>query len=96
MAVSAHERVGVATEKLSEAIYDALEAIDAYRDEVAAVAAEQRGSDEPNDAVIHRMEQFGKRAAAMTQLIEDDVLTHLNFCTDRLFSVKTAEAGEFI
>lgn len=96
MAVSAYDRVSVKTEEMSDAIYAALEAIDAYSEEVAAVAADQRESVDPNHGVIHRMEQFEKRAAAMTKLIEDEVLTHLNFCTDRLFSVKTAEAGEFI
>ncbi len=96
MAVSGYERVSVKTEELSEAIYAALDAIDSYSEEVAAVAADQRGSDDPNHAVIHRMEQFESRAAAMTKIIEDEVITHLNFCTDRLFSVKSAEAGEFI
>jgi hypothetical protein len=96
MAVTAHERVAMATEQMSDAIYAALDAIDGYLDTVTHVAAEQRDATEPNAQLIKRMEQFEKRANAMTSIIEDDVLTHLNFCTDRLFSVKSAEEGEFI
>lgn len=96
MAVSAHERVAMATEQMSDAIYAALDAIDSYLETVTHVAAEQRESADPNDKLIKRMEQFEKRARNMTSVIEDDVLTDLNFCNDRLFSVKTAEEGEFI
>ena len=96
MAVTAHERVAMATEEMSDAIYAALDAIDGYLDTVTHVASEQRESAEPNEQLIKRMEQFEKRARAMTSTIEDEVLTHLNFCTDRLFSVKSAEEGEFI
>lgn len=96
MAVTAHERVAMATEQMSDAIYAALDAIDGYLDTVTHVAAEQRATAEPNAQLIKRMEQFEKRANAMTSIIEDEVLTHLNFCTDRLFSVKSAEEGDFI
>ena len=96
MAVTAHERVAMATEEMSNAIYAALDAIDGYLDTVTHVAAEQRESESPNSQLIKRMEQFEKRAREMTSIIEDDVLNHLNFCTDRLFSVKTAEEGDFI
>ncbi len=96
MAVTAHERVSMATEQMSDAIYAALDAIDAYIDTVTHVASEQRDSADPNTQLIKRMGQFEQRARAMTTTIEDDVLTHLNFCTDRLFSVKTAEEGTFI
>ena len=96
MAVTAHERVAMATEQMSDAIYAALDAIDGYVDIVTHVAAEQRGNAEPNEKLIKRMEQFEKRAREMTSTIEDDVLGHLNFCNDRLFSVKSAEEGEFI
>lgn len=96
MAVTAHERVAMATEQMSDAIYAALDAIDAYVDTVTHVATEQRDAAEPNAQLIKRMEQFEKRANAMTSIIEDEVLTHLNFCTDRLFSVKSAEEGDFI
>ena len=96
MAVTAHDRVSMATEQMSDAIYAALDAIDAYVDTVTHVASEQRDAAEPNTALIKRMGQFEQRARAMTSIIEDEVLTHLNFCTDRLFSVKTAEEGTFI
>ena len=96
MAVTAHERVAMATEQMSDAIYAALDAIDGYLDTVTHVASEQRDTTEPNEQLIKRMEQFEKRAREMTSVIENDVLTNLNFCTDRLFSVKSAEEGEFI
>jgi hypothetical protein len=96
MAVSAHERVTMATEQMSDAIYAALEAIDAYVDTVTHVASEQEASDDPNTQLVKRMRQFEGRARDMTKIIEDQVLTHLNFCTDRLFSVKSAEEGTFI
>ncbi|MDH3251074.1 MAG: hypothetical protein OEQ47_19050 [Acidimicrobiia bacterium] len=96
MAMTAHERVSMATEQMSEAIYAALDAIDSYVDTVTHVASEQETSDEPNHGLIKRMGQFETPARAMSTIIEDDVLTHLNFCTDRLFSVKSAEEGEFI
>ena len=96
MAVTAHERVAMATEQMSDAIYAALDAIDGYLDTVTHVASEQREAAEPNTTLIKRMEQFEQRARSMTSVIEDEVLSHLNFCTDRLFSVKTAEEGDFI
>ncbi len=96
MAVTAHDRVAMATEQMSDAIYAALDAIDGYLDTVTHVASEQRSAAEPNEQLIKRMEQFEKRARQMTSVIEDEVLTHLNFCTDRLFSVKSAEEGDFI
>ncbi len=96
MAVTAHERVSMATEQMSDAIYAALDAIDAYLDTVTHVASEQESSDEPNTQLVKRMRQFEGRAREMTSIVEDQVLTHLNFCTDRLFSVKTAEEGTFI
>ena len=96
MAMSAYDRVSAATEAMSEAIYSALDAIDAYAAVVEDVARQQTSSDEPNMGLVKRMKQFSSRAEAMTRVIEDDVLTELNHCTDRLFSVKTAERGEFI
>ena len=96
MALSAYDRVSAATESMAEAIYAALDALDSYAAIVEDVAREQRESPEPNPKLIKRMEQFSARAETMTRIIEDDVLTELNHCTDRLFSVKTAEHGEFI
>lgn len=96
MALNAYDRVSAATESMDEAIHAALEALDAYAAIVDDVVREQRESPEPNAKLIKRMEQFSVRAEAMTRSIEDDVLTELNHCTDRLFSVKTVEQGEFI
>jgi len=96
VAVSVHERVTAATGEMSDAIYAALDAIDAYREVVESVAAQAAGMDEPNVQLGKRMGQFSARARSMVTAIEDSVLTDLNFCTDRLFSVETAERGEFI
>ncbi len=96
MAVTAHERVAEATATMTDAIYAALDAIDGYLGTVNGVVAEQEAIAEPNGSLIKRMQQFAGRAAAMTAIIEDQVLDHLNFCTDRLFSVELAERGEFI
>lgn len=96
MALNSYDRVSAATESMAEAIYAALDALDAYVAIVDDVAREQREASEPNAKLIKRMEQFSTRAETMTRIIEDDVLTELNHCTDRLFSVKTAEQGEFI
>ncbi len=96
MALSAYDRVSAATESMAEAIHAALDALDAYTAIVDDVAREERELPEPNAKLIKRMEQFSARAGEMTRIIEDEVLTELNHCTDRLFSVKTAEQGEFI
>lgn len=96
MALSAYDRVSAATDSMSEAIHSALAALDAYAAIVDDVAREQRESAEPNAELIERMEQFSARAEKMTRIIEDDVLTELDHCADRLFSVKTSEQGEFI
>lgn len=96
MAMTVHQRVGEKTEAMSDAIYAALDAIDAYIETVEAVVAEQGSVEESNIGLAKRMNQFSKRANAMTEAIEDHVLDHLNFCTDRLFSVDLAEKGEFV
>lgn len=91
MAVRAHERVAMATEQMSDAIYAALDAIDGYLDTVTHIASEQRETTEPNETLITRMDQFEIRAREMTSVLEDEVLNHLSFCTNRLSSVKAAE-----
>lgn len=96
MAVTAQDRLTGKTQAMADAIYAALDAIDAYRDETAAIAAEQEASGEPNAMLVKRMGQFVSRAETMVRIIEDQVLDHLNFCTDRLFSVGPSEQGEFI
>lgn len=84
------------TEAMAEGIYAALEAIDAYAATVIEIAEQEKAGPSPNQALVKRMEQFAMRAAAMTSAIEDEVLDHLNFCTDRLFSIGPTERGEFI
>lgn len=96
VAVTAHERVAEATKAMTDAVYAALDAIDGYRETVNGVVTEQETTAEPNGSLIKRMQQFAGRAEAMTGIIEDQVLDHLNFCNDRLFSVELAERGEFI
>lgn len=96
MAVTVHERVAEKTEAMSDAVYAALDAIDAYIETVEAVASEQGSVEETNIGLVKRMNQFSKRANAMNDAIEEHVLDHLNFCTDRLFSVDLAEKGEFV
>jgi phosphoribosylformimino-5-aminoimidazole carboxamide ribonucleotide (ProFAR) isomerase len=96
MAVSAYERVKEKTEAMSDAIYAALDAIDAYKVTVDAISAEQGDVEEANIGLAKRMKQFSSRADAMVTAIEDGVLDHLNFCADRVFSVDLAERGEFI
>jgi hypothetical protein len=81
---------------MEAAIYGALDAIDAYRATLEDVIGEQEASGEPNEMLVKRMRQFQDRADKMTKAIEDEVLTVLMFCLDRLFSVKMAEDGEFI
>ena len=96
MALTAHDRVSEQTEAMTDAVYAALDAIDGYMATVASVVSEQRSEDEPNEMLIKRMQQFTTRAEAMVAAIEDQVLDHLNFCNDRLFSVEMTERGEFI
>lgn len=96
MALSAFERISAASEAMSDAIYAALDAIDAYGETAAAIAEEYGSGENANEKVVHRMRQFEKLAAAMTTTIEDDVLDDLNWATDRLFSVQLAEDGTFI
>ncbi len=94
--MTAHQRVTDTTRQMTEAVYVALDAIDAYLETVRGVIAEQETLDEPNQQLVKRMDQFAARAEAMTRIVEDQVLDHLNFCNDRLFSVEMAERGEFI
>lgn len=96
MAMTVHERVAEKTEAMSDAVYAALDAIDAYIETVEAIASEQGAVEEQNIGVVKRMNQFSKRANAMNEAIEENVLDHLNFCTDRLFSVGLAEKGDFV
>ena len=45
--------------------------------------------------LVKRLRQFRARAERITQIIEDDVLTELLFCIDRLEMFRMAERGEF-
>lgn len=91
-----HELIGEKTRAMESAIYAALAAIDDYAAAARQVIAEQQDQPEPNEMLVKRMAQFAKKADTMTGIIEDEVLAHLMFCLDRLFSVEMAENGEFI
>ncbi len=96
MAVKPHELITEKTKAMEAAIYAALGAIDAYGAAARQVIADQEALADPNEMLVKRMAQFASRADTMTSIIEDDVLSHLMFCLDRLFSVEMAENGEFI
>jgi hypothetical protein len=96
MVVKPHELIAEKTQQMEAAIYAALAGIDAYGAAARQVIADQQGLAEPNEMLVKRMAQFVSRAETMTSIIEDDVLSHLMFCIDRLFSVEMAENGEFI
>ena len=96
MAVKPHELIAGKTQEMEAAIYAALAGIDAYGAAARQVIADQQSLAEPNEMLVKRMAQFASRADTMTSIIEDDVLSHLMFCLDRLFSVEMAENGEFI
>lgn len=94
--MSIHEQVAAQTEAMEAAIYAALDAIDSYAETVGRLRAELASAAEPNTKLIKRLDQFLDRARAMTHTMEDQVVTELLFCVDRLFSVDLAERGEFI
>lgn len=94
--MSVYERVAEKTEAMSSAVYAALDAIDAYGEEMRLLLDEQEASGDPNPMLVSRLGQFATRSDTMARLIEDEVVTEMLFCLDRLFSVKTAEEGTFI
>jgi len=96
MVVRPHERINEKTKDMETAIYGALSSIDTYIETVAELIAEQEALSEPNEMLVKRMKQFKQRGEAMVTILEDQVLAHLMFCLDRLFSVKAAEDGTFI
>ena len=91
-----HEVIAEKTKAMESAIYAALAAIDDYAAAAQQVVDDQQVLAEPNEMLVKRMAQFVKKAETMTGIIEDEVLAHLMFCLDRLFSVEMAENGEFI
>jgi hypothetical protein len=96
MAVRPHEHITEKTKDMETAIYGALSSIDAYLETLSDLLAEQEALSEPNEMLVKRIEQFKQRGEAMVSILEDQVLAHLVFCVDRLFSVKMAEDGSFI
>jgi uncharacterized protein YuzB (UPF0349 family) len=96
VAVKPHELMAEKTEAMESAVYAALSAIDSYAAAARQVIAAEEATGDPNEMLVKRMVQFATKADTMTSIIEDDVLTHLMFCLDRLFSVEMAENGEFI
>ena len=93
---SAHERLAEQTERMETAIYAALDSLDSYRATVDELLAEQSDALQPNVALQKRLGQFRAKATTMTTTIEDDVLTNLLFCVDRLFTVEPTENGKFL
>lgn len=91
-----HELIGEKTRAMEAAIYAALDGIDDYAAAAKHLIAEQEALPEPNEMLVKRLGQFVAKAEAMTTIVEDEVLAHLVFCLDRLFSVEMAENGEFI
>lgn len=94
--MSVHQRVAERTQVMESAIYAALDAVDAYAELLRGLIVELEAADEPNEKLIKRCNQFLAKAASMTSTLEDDVVTDLLFCLDRLFAVALAERGEFI
>ncbi|HEX9854204.1 MAG TPA: hypothetical protein VGC47_02715 [Acidimicrobiia bacterium] len=91
-----HQQVRGATEPMEAAVYALLERLDGYRSTMERLIAEQEATGEPNEALVRRLRQFIAKAERMTAIVEDEVITELLFCIDRLFSVKDAEEGTFI
>ncbi len=96
MALSEYEQVAAATKKMEEDIYGALDAIDAYRDVVATLLEAQQASDETNETLVKRYEQFLQRADSMTTQMEDGVVDDLLWCLHRLCAVDLTERNKFV
>lgn len=96
MALSEYEQVSAATKKMEESIYGALDAVDAYRDLVASLLEGQQASDQTNETLVKRYEQFLQRADSMTSQLEDGVVDDLLFCLHRLFAVDLTERNKFV
>jgi len=94
--VTDHEIVVDKTKAMEAAIHAALDAADAYLETIKSLLAQREADDEPNEELINRYRQFVKRGQNIIDEIEDQPLTDLNFCLDRLFAVDLAEKGEFI
>ncbi len=96
MALNAMSRITEKTEAMTDAVYAALDALDALIEEATAVRNEALALDEPNEKVAGRMKQYIARCEAMITLIEDEITPDTSWLTDRLFSIETAETGEFL
>ena len=94
--MSVHAQVAEVTNDMETAIYEALDSIDRYAATIQRLVGEQHGAAEPNEMLVKRLQQFLAKAATMTTTVEDDVVTELLFCVDRLFAVDLAEKGTFI
>ena len=94
--MTVHEQVAEVTSGMEQAVYAAMDAVDAYVDTIRRLLAEQGALEEPNEMLVKRFKQFINRGETMTTMLEDDVLTEMLFCVHRLFAVDLAEKGEFI
>lgn len=91
-----HDVVVEKSKALESAVHAALDAADDYLETMRRLIAEQQASDEPNNKLVGRFGQFVSHGEHIVTVLEDEVLTDLNFMLDRLFAVDLAEKGEFI
>jgi len=91
-----HEQVAALTGPVETAFYELLDRIDDYSELLARLLTELEAEAEPNKALIKRFRSFTAKAANMTKILEDDVLSEMLTLLDRLHAVKDAEEGTFI
>lgn len=96
MAMTMYEQVAEQTRPVEAAFYELLDRLDEYSELLARLLAELEAETEPNKPLIKRFRSFGSKAANMTQILEDEVLTEMLTLLDRLHAVKDAEEGTFI
>jgi len=96
VAMSMYEQVAAHTAPVEAGFYSLLDSLDQYRELLERLIAELSEAAEPNGPLIKRFRAFMGRADAMTQILEDDVLTEMLSMLDRLHAVKDTEEGNFI
>ena len=94
--MSMYEQVAAQTGPVESSFYELLDRIDDYSELLARLLAELEAEAEPNKALIKRFRSFSTKAANMTKILEDEVLTEMLTLLDRLHAVKDAEEGTFI
>ena len=96
VAMSMYEQVAAHTATVETGFYALLDSLDQYRALLERLLSELSEAAEPNQPLIKRFRAFTGRAEAMTQILEDDVLTEMLSMLDRLHAVKDTEEGKFI